>query len=119
MPDPIIIAADFVSQLELDVRLRFAATRLTLTRYAVLARADGASASDLARAVGVTKQMVSKTVRELWLLGYLMKVPSVDRRRHLLKVTDHGREALDQARQLNLPAGLVAAMQSYIAGAVT
>lgn len=114
MPDPITTAADFVRLLQLDVQVCLGAANLTLPRYATLTRADGASASALARQVGVTKQMVAKSVRELRLLNYVTSIPADDRRRQLLKVTDRGRAALDQARALELPVDLVHAMQTYI-----
>lgn len=115
MPDPIATAAEFVRLLEVEVQQSLTEVRLTLPRYAALCRADGVSASDLAHQAGVTQQAMAKTVRDLWLVGYVMKVPSKDRRRHLLKVTDRGRTALDQAQALDFPAALVAAMESYVA----
>ena len=116
MSDPILVVADFVHAVNVEMRQRLADVRLTLPRYAVLCRADGAMASDLARQAGVTQQAMAKTVRDLWLTGHLQKVPSDDRRSHVLRVTVRGRAALDQAQDLWLPPELVEAMQDYIGG---
>lgn len=115
-PDPITTAADFARLLEAQVRQQLGGARLTLTHYVTLVRANGLTVTDLAPQVGVTQQMVSKTVHDLKLLGYVKTVPSMrDRRRQLLQVTPGGREALAQASALHFPPALLAAMQQYVA----
>lgn len=116
MTDTLTTAAAFVQMLELEIQLRLDGTWLTLRRYSVLTQADGRSAADLARMSGVSQQSVSTIVRDLYHLGYLEKVPDEDRRSHRLRVTDLGRDVLERARRLHLPAPLVAAMEAYVAG---
>ena len=112
--DPILIAADFIRQFEGDMRRHFADTRLTLPRYAVLVRADHSTVADLTPLVGVSQQMVWNTVRDLKRLGYLILVPSPDRRRRPLQLTAEGQAALTHASAVHLPPALVAAMQLYV-----
>lgn len=55
---------------------------------------------ELAELMGVTQQAVSKTVRELEVLGYLeRRAPTQDARVRLVSLTDRGRDALDAARR--------------------
>ena len=115
MPDPIATATDFIRLLEAQVDHHLGEVQLTLSRYATLSRAEGALAVDIARELGVSEQMVSKTVKELKLLRYVAGIPSTDRRRKLLQVTFRGQTALDQACSLNLPPDLLAAMATYVA----
>ena len=69
MQDHITTAADFTRLLEVEVQTRLGDERLTLGRYATLARADQTTVVELAQRAGVTAQVVSKTVRDLLLLG--------------------------------------------------
>lgn len=115
MTDPIATAADFVRVLQAEVQRHLAAAQLTLPRYAVLHRAAGASAADVAALMGVSPQMVSKTVGQLVLLDYVTSVPADDRRRQLLQLTAMGARALTLARAIDLPPALVTAMTSYVA----
>ena len=119
MSDPITTAADFSRLLEADVSRRLGDANLTLTRYATLTRADEATVAELAQQVGVTQQMVSKTVRDLRLLGYVDQAAGKDRRQRLLQITKRGRAALALASALDLPPALLAAMETYVAAAVT
>lgn len=114
-PDPITTAADFTRLLEAEMRMHLGDAHLTLSRYATLVRAHGLTVADLAPQLNVSEQMVSKTVRELKLLDYVIPVPSVDRRRRVLHVTPAGRAALALASALRLPPPLLSAMQVYVA----
>ena len=59
---------------------------------------DGATTSELASHLGVTKQGAAKLVANLVAMGLLQKQPHLsDRRATLITVTPHGREALDAA----------------------
>jgi DNA-binding MarR family transcriptional regulator len=62
---------------------------------------EGAKAvGELAELMGVTQQAVSKTVRELEVLGYLeRRAPSRDARVRLVSLTERGRAALEAARR--------------------
>ncbi len=60
--------------------------------------ADGATASELASHLGVTKQGAAKLVANLVTMGLLQKKPHPsDRRATLITLTPEGREALDAA----------------------
>ena len=113
--DLVSLATRFVHMLELEVQLRLDGTHLTLPRYAVLVRADGRSASELARADGISQQAMAKTVRVLCDdLRYLERVLAPDRRSQLLRITDAGQAVLAQAQRLVLPAPLVSATRAYV-----
>jgi DNA-binding MarR family transcriptional regulator len=57
--------------------------------------AAGATASDLARRLGVSKQAAGKTVDRLEALGYVTRTGDVaDARRKLITLTPHGTDAL-------------------------
>lgn len=119
MTDAITTAADFTRLLEADVQRHLGDANLTLARYATLTRADDTTVVELAHQVGVTAQMVSRTVRDLRLLGYLHQARSQpagpDRRQRRLQVTEAGRVALTRAAALDLPPTLLAAMETYVA----
>lgn len=55
----------------------------------------GASASEVGRRLGVSKQAAGKTVERLTELGYVRRIQDqADRRRQVVHLTDHGWDAL-------------------------
>lgn len=63
--------------------------------HAILTGAD--SASELGRAMSVTKQAAAKTIAVLEARGYLARVPDpTDKRRMRLRVTEHGQAMLQE-----------------------
>ena len=65
--------------------------------HAILSGAD--SASELGKAMSVTKQAAAKTIAVLEERGYLVREPDpTDRRRVRLCVTDHGQEMLREGQ---------------------
>jgi len=60
----------------------------------------GATAADVGRRLGVSKQAAGKTIDRLAELGYVTRVEEgSDRRRKLVRLTDRGREALAMSAQ--------------------
>jgi DNA-binding MarR family transcriptional regulator len=56
---------------------------------------DGATASEVGRRLGVSKQAAGKTVDRLTELGYAERIPDeTDARRKLVRLTPHGLDAL-------------------------
>ncbi|MCG7536524.1 HTH domain-containing protein [Pseudoalteromonas sp. OOF1S-7] len=55
--------------------------------------------SDIARKLGVTRQMVAKTVKELCRLGYLEQVQGTGRQKEIL-FTERGEQLMSEARAL-------------------
>jgi len=61
----------------------------------------GTTAAELGRRLGVSKQAAGKTVDTLQQLGYVIRVPdSVDQRRKIVVLTDHGVDALQRSAQI-------------------
>jgi DNA-binding MarR family transcriptional regulator len=62
---------------------------------------DGATASDLGRRLGVSKQAAGKTVDRLAALGYAERVDDpLDARRKLVHLTPHGIDALERSAEI-------------------
>lgn len=60
--------------------------------------ADGATASDIGRRLGVSKQAAGKTVDRLLSLGYAERADDpIDARRKLVRLTAHGFDALGRS----------------------
>ena len=55
--------------------------------------------SEIARTLGVSRQMVAKTVKELCRLGYLEQVDGIGKQKDIL-FTDSGEHLMSDARQL-------------------
>lgn len=55
--------------------------------------------SEIARNLGVSRQMVAKTVRELCRLGYLQQVPGVGKQKQIL-FTENGEYLMSDARRI-------------------
>lgn len=55
--------------------------------------------SEIARSLGVTRQMVAKTVKELCFLGYLEQVEDVGKQKKIL-FTERGEHLISDARQM-------------------
>jgi DNA-binding MarR family transcriptional regulator len=61
----------------------------------------GITAADLGRRLGVSKQAAGKTIDALEQLGYVIRVPdTVDQRRKLVVLTNHGIDALDRSARI-------------------
>nr|WP_296072097.1 MarR family transcriptional regulator [uncultured Actinoplanes sp.] len=61
----------------------------------------GASASEIGRRLGVSKQAAGKTVDRLAALGYVERVDDPDdARRKLVRLTPHGVDVLDRSAQI-------------------
>ncbi|MEV4346630.1 MarR family transcriptional regulator [Actinoplanes sp. NPDC049596] len=61
----------------------------------------GASASDVGRRLGVSKQAAGKTIDRLEALGYIERVDDpADARRKLIRLTDRGIDSLHQAAEI-------------------
>ena len=95
-----------VKQLELAIRAQLdevlrpeSITPLQYTALTVLERRSDLSAAELARNAFVTDQSAADMVRVLEERGLIERVPDPgDRRRRVLRLTDAGRELLDQVR---------------------
>ena len=116
-------AIDLVSAIQLagqavDARVLAGLRRAGLTGltvghgYVVQRLIDGPSTvGEVAAALGVTQQAVSKTVRELTRLGYVEQaVDEADRRRHPVSLTARGRRAVAVAREAR--AALAASLEA-------
>ncbi|MFC4786066.1 MarR family winged helix-turn-helix transcriptional regulator [Nocardioides sp. MAHUQ-72] len=58
------------------------------------------TATEIAEALGVSQQAVSKTVKEMVALGYVQQAcDPVDRRRRPVELSERGRQAVDVARR--------------------
>jgi DNA-binding MarR family transcriptional regulator len=96
-----------IKQVELAVRARldealrpFPVTTLQYTALTVLERRSDLSTAQLARNAFVTDQSAADMVRALEERGLILRVPDPgDRRRRMLRLTDAGRELLDQVRE--------------------
>jgi DNA-binding MarR family transcriptional regulator len=63
--------------------------------------AGGATASDLGRRLGVSKQAAGKTVDRLEALGYASRVDdAVDARRKVVRLTPRGLDALERSAEI-------------------
>ncbi|HEX6344938.1 MarR family winged helix-turn-helix transcriptional regulator [Umezawaea sp.] len=61
----------------------------------------GATASDVGRRLGISKQAAGKTVDRLEVLGYAERVDDpVDARRKLVRLTPHGIDALERSAEI-------------------
>lgn len=95
-----------VKQVELALRARLdealrsvPVTALQYTALTVLERRSDLSTAQLARNAFVTDQSAADMVRALEERGLILRVPDPeDRRRRVLRLTDAGRDLLDQVR---------------------
>jgi DNA-binding MarR family transcriptional regulator len=63
--------------------------------------ARGTSTSEIGRRLGVSKQAAARTVDRLEQLGYIERTADeIDGRRHIVRLTDHGRDALRRSAEV-------------------